>query len=235
MSSALILLCAGRGSRMRRSVTDKTLAVIAGRTVFARSLDAFLKTRIVRQVAITYRSPAQRRNLESQLKRLKPVKTLEVLWVKGGKERQDSVCAALTVLHENTGIVFIHDCARPLVQPLQIRRLAAAARRHGAAVLAHRVTDTIKKSKKPPGQPVHLKTVDRNHLWAAETPQAFDHRLIVRAYDLVSQRGLRVTDDTQAVEIAGGWVAIVDNPSPNPKITSPADIALVEHLLKHAR
>ena len=219
---------------MRRSVADKTLTVIAGQSVFARALDAFVEARVVRQVVITYRSPAQRRSLESELKKLRGT-TLEVSWVKGGKERQESVCAALAVLPEKTRLVFIHDCARPLVEPRQIRRVASAARRHGAAVLAHRVTDTIKKSKKPPGEPVRLATVDRNHLWAVETPQVFDRRLIVRAYDLVEERGLRVTDDTQAVEIAGGWVAIVDNPTPNPKITGPADIALVENLLKRAR
>jgi 2-C-methyl-D-erythritol 4-phosphate cytidylyltransferase len=78
-----------------------------------------------------------------------------------------------------------------------------------------------------------LQTVNRDNLWAVETPQAFDRRLIVRAYGIVMQRGERVTDDTQAVEIAGGWVAIVENPHPNPKITTPADIALVEHLIAH--
>jgi len=218
---------------MRRAVADKTLARIAGRTVFARSLTAFLRAKVVGQVVITHRSPAQKRRLAAALARVPGAAKLEVSWVRGGAERQDSVAAGLAALTGDKGLVFIHDCARPLVAPEQIRRLAAAARKHGAAVLAHRVTDTIKRTKKPPGRPVQLRTINRNHLWAVETPQAFDRRLIVRAYEIVAQRSECVTDDTQAVEIAGGWVAIVENPHPNPKITSPADIALVEHLLAH--
>lgn len=233
MSGALILLCAGRGKRMRRAVADKTLARVAGRTVFARSLGAFVSARVAGQIVIAHRSPAHKRRLAAELARVKGAAKLTVAWVRGGAERQDSVTAALAALTGSKGIVFIHDCARPLVAPRQIRRLASAARKHGAAVLAHRVTDTIKKTKKPPGRAVRLKTINREHLWAVETPQCFDRRLIVRAYDLVKQRGLRVTDDTQAVEVAGGWIAIVENPSPNPKITSPADLALVEHLLAH--
>ncbi|HUG11546.1 MAG TPA: 2-C-methyl-D-erythritol 4-phosphate cytidylyltransferase [Opitutaceae bacterium] len=233
MTGALILLCAGRGKRMRRAVADKTLARVAGRTVFARAVGAFVRAKVVGQIVIAHRSPAQKRRLAAELARVKGSARLTVSWVRGGAERQDSVVAGIAALTDDKGLVFIHDCARPLVAPLQIRRLAAAARKHGAAVLAHRVTDTIKKTKKPPGRAVRLKTINRDHLWAVETPQAFDRRLIVRAYDLVKQRGVRVTDDTQAVEIAGGWIAIVENPDPNPKITSPADIALVEHLLAH--
>lgn len=232
MSGALILLCAGRGTRMRRAVTDKVLAAVGGRTVFARSLDAFVRSKVVSHVVIAYRSPVQKRRLTAQLGRMRGAARLTVSWVRGGAERQDSVIAALKALPEGKGIVLIHDCARPLVAPAEIRRVAMSARRHGAAVLAHRVTDTIKKTKKPPGRAVRLKTVDRNHLWAVETPQAFDRPLIERAYEIVQERRLHVTDDTQAVDAAGGWVAIVENPGPNPKITSPADIALVEYLLK---
>lgn len=233
MTGALILLCAGRGKRMRRAVADKTLANIAGRTVFAHSVDAFVRARVVRRVVIVHRSPSQRGALAAELAHVKGAAGLDVSWVRGGAERQDSVVAGLAALSGGKGLVFIHDCARPLVAPGQIRRLASAARRHGAAVLAHRVTDTIKRSKEPPGRAVPLQTIDRNHLWAAETPQAFDMRLIARAYGIVCARSLRVTDDTQAVEIAGGWVAIVENPHPNPKITAPADLVLAEHLLAH--
>jgi 2-C-methyl-D-erythritol 4-phosphate cytidylyltransferase len=218
---------------MRRAVADKALARVAGRTAFARSLTAFLRAKVVGQVVITHRSPAQKRRLAAALALVPGAAKLEVSWVRGGAERQDSVAAGLAALTGEKGLVFIHDCARPLVASEQIRRLASAARKHGAAVLAHRVTDTIKKTKEPPGRPVPLQTVNRDNLWAVETPQAFDRRLIVRAYGIVMQRGERVTDDTQAVEIAGGWVAIVENPHPNPKITTPADIALVEHLIAH--
>lgn len=231
MNAALILLCAGKGARMRRTVPDKVLALVAGRTVFERSLDSFIRSRVVNRIVITYRSPAQRRLLQPALGAVAGAADIPVAWVRGGAERQDSVLAALAAVPDGTRLVFIHDCARPLVTPAQIRKLASVARKHGAAVLARRVTDTIKDTRARPGRPARLRTIDRGRLWAMETPQAFEHRLIARACALVRERGLRITDDTQAIEAAGGRVAIVENPNPNPKITSPADIALVEFLL----
>lgn len=235
MSAALILLCAGKGSRMRRSVPDKVLAVISGRTVFERSLDAFMRSKVVDRLVITFRSPAQQKLLLRALNLVKGAQRLPVTWVRGGKERQDSVEAALAAVPTEVSLVMIHDCARPLVNPAMIRRLATAAGKHGAAVLGHRITDTIKETHGRPGRPALLRTIDRDRLWAVETPQAFKRSLICRAFALIREKELTVTDDTQAVELAGGRVAIVENSLPNPKITSPADIQLVEFLLTRAK
>jgi 2-C-methyl-D-erythritol 4-phosphate cytidylyltransferase len=64
-----------------------------------------------------------------------------------------------------------------------------------------------------------------------ETPQVFSRDLVMRAYARVQQRGLRVTDDAAAVELLGHPVTLLENPYPNPKLTTPADLAYVEHLL----
>jgi 2-C-methyl-D-erythritol 4-phosphate cytidylyltransferase len=162
-----------------------------------------------------------------------------VLWVKGGRERQDSVGRALAALLRKSpeGYVFIHDCARPLVGPDALRELDEVVRRDRAACLAHRVIDTIKQipagTKGPRRR--RLRTVPRENLWAMETPQAFELALIADAYAEVKKRGLSITDDLSALELVTKQsVSLVENPHPNPKITVPADLAYAAVLLKNS-
>jgi 2-C-methyl-D-erythritol 4-phosphate cytidylyltransferase len=149
------------------------------------------------------------------------------LFVPGGGERQDSVAAALAELPDDVGYVFIHDCARPLVRPEQLGALHKIVRRENAVVLAHRVTDTIKEHR---GEG-RLRTLDREHLWAMETPQVFSRKLICRAYARVAERQLAITDDAAAVELLKHPIALLENPHPNPKLTTPADLPYLEFLL----
>ena len=122
---------------------------------------------------------------------------------------------------EDISHVFIHDCARPLVRVEQLVALHKIVRREDAVVLAHRVTDTIKEHR---GEG-RLRTLDRSHLWAMETPQVFSRKLLCRAYDAVAKRKLTITDDAAAVELLKHPIALLENPHPNPKLTTPADLA----------
>ncbi len=149
------------------------------------------------------------------------------LLVRGGRDRQDSVAAALAALPSDIAYVFIHDCARPLIRPEQLVALHKIVRRKQAVVLAHRVTDSIKKERRNG----RLRNVDRSRLWAMETPQVFARDLIERAYEKVAKRGLTVTDDAAAVELLGHPVALLENTHPNPKLTHPGDLAFLEFLL----
>jgi 2-C-methyl-D-erythritol 4-phosphate cytidylyltransferase len=221
--TAAILLAAGSGSRMQGAVTDKVLAPLAGRPVFAHSAAAFMQSAIADLYVIVYRD--QRQMLE--LSALAP--TPSVL-VHGGRERQDSVVNALAALPADIEHVFIHDCARPLVRAEQLVVLHKIVRREHAVVLAHRVTDTIKEHR----DNAHLRTLNRARLWAMETPQVFSRELIVRGYARVAERKLSVTDDAQAVELLGHPIALLENPQPNPKITTPADLDYIEFLLANA-
>jgi 2-C-methyl-D-erythritol 4-phosphate cytidylyltransferase len=130
--------------------------------------------------------------------------------------------------------VFIHDCARPLVQVDALRRVFDAVQRDGAACLAHRVTDTIKQLPKavPDARRRRLKTIDRARLWAMETPQAFSLPVIAGAYREIQRRRLVVTDDAAALErVTRRRVTLIENLHPNPKITQPTDLAYAEFLL----
>jgi 2-C-methyl-D-erythritol 4-phosphate cytidylyltransferase len=220
VKTAVILLAAGRGTRMGGAVADKILAPLAGRPVFAHSAAAFAASGVADLYVIVHRD-------RRQMLALAALAPTPALFVRGGRERQDSVAAALAALPPDITQVFIHDCARPLVRPEQIRALLKLARRTHAAVLAHRVTDTIKE--KLAGN--RLRTVPRDRLWAMETPQVFARDLIARAYARVVAKKLPVTDDAQAVESLPHPVALLENPHPNPKLTTPADLAWGEFLL----
>ena len=216
---------------MNGTVDDKVLAPLAGRPVFSYSAAAFMQSAIADLYVIVYRDQRQMMELSAH------APTPSVL-VHGGRERQDSVMNALAALPADIAHVFIHDCARPLVQPEQLVALHKIVRREQAVVLAHRVVDTIKEhivtSTRSGGERVRLRTIDRSRLWAMETPQVFARELITRAYARVQQRGLRITDDAQAVELLGQPVALLENPHPNPKLTRPADFEYLEFLLRRA-
>jgi len=205
---------------MAGTVEDKVLAPVAGRPVFTYSAAAFAASGVADLYVVVYRD-------RSQMTALSAFAPTPSLLVKGGRERQDSVMAALQALPGDIDHVFIHDCARPLIRPEQLAALHKIVRRKKAVVLAHRVTDTIRE-RRATGS---LRTVDRSRLWAMETPQVFSKALIVRAYGKVRKRRLVVTDDAAAVELLGHPVAFLENTHSNLKLTTPKDLAYLEFLL----
>jgi 2-C-methyl-D-erythritol 4-phosphate cytidylyltransferase len=218
--TAAILLAAGSSRRMSGSVPDKILALLAGKPVFAHSAATFLRSGVIDTFVITYRD-------QHQLLELSAYAPTPSLFVRGGAERQDSVAAALAELPDSVDYVFIHDCARPLIQVEQLVALHKIVRTEDAVVLAHRVTDTIKKHR---GEG-RLHSLDRDRLWAMETPQVFSRELITRAYAKVAAKKLRITDDASAVELLKHPVALLENTYPNPKLTTPSDLPYLDFLL----
>jgi 2-C-methyl-D-erythritol 4-phosphate cytidylyltransferase len=143
--------------------------------------------------------------------------------------------AGLEAVPQNTEFVFIHDGARPLIQTDAILRLFKAVQTDKAAVLAHPLNDTIKRiptAGQLKTQP--LEDLERDRLWAMETPQAFAFPQILQAYTQVREAGLTVTDDTAAAAHIGLHATLVHNTSPNPKITTPEDLAFLQWYLDQA-
>jgi 2-C-methyl-D-erythritol 4-phosphate cytidylyltransferase len=221
--TAAILLAAGSSRRMAGAVTDKILAPLAGKPVFAHSAGTFFRSGVVDFFVVTYRD-------QRQMVELSAYAPTPTLFVPGGAERQDSVSAALAELPDDVAYVFIHDCARPLVRAEQLVGLHKIVRREDAVVLAHRVTDTVKEHR---GEGM-LRNVPREKLWAMETPQVFARELIVRAYAKAAASRKRLTDDAAALELLRHPVALLENTHPNPKITTPGDLAYAEFLLTQA-
>lgn len=218
--TAAILLAAGCGNRMNGIVEDKILAPLGGRPLFLHSATAFAESGVADFYVIVYRD-------QKQMLELSAYAPTPALFVPGGAERQDSVAAALAALPPDIGKVFIHDCARPFVRVDQLIALHKIVLREDAVVLAHRVTDTIKEHRAEG----RLKSLERDKLWAMETPQVFARDLIVAAYAKVAKKKLRITDDAAAVELLKHPVALLENTHANPKLTTPADLPWFEYLL----
>lgn len=231
MSTVAILLCAGSGNRMQGKVEDKILAELNGRMVFEHSVVAFEQSNFVSSFIGVFRDAAQRSQLEEHFK---ACSSKHIQWVSGGAERQDSVLNALEAVPEDTNFVMIHDCARPLVTKEALIELHETMVKDKAAVLAHRVVDTIKQLSSESSQirQAKLNNLDRRNLWAMETPQAFSWKLILGAYRKLKEDNIQATDDTAAVIEYGYPVSIVENNLANPKITHPEDLAIAELMLQ---
>jgi len=140
------------------------------------------------------------------------------LVVPGGRRRQDSVVEGMRALSDDIEIVLVHDAARPFVTGGLAGRVAGAALEHGAAVPAVPVPDTIKRVE----DRSVLATLDRDILRASQTPQGFRLDVLRRAYEALGDES--VTDDAQAVELAGGRVVVVEGDPDNAKVTTAADL-----------
>lgn len=225
----LILLAAGSARRMQAVVDDKITAMLAGKPVFIHALQAFRDTGLIARVLITYRDEAQLARLRSQLAAHLPA-VAPVDFVLGGESRQESVFAALRTCAGHSGLVHIHDGARPLVSPEAICKVREKARETGAAILAGRAADTVKIAK---ADSASVETSpERGLVWTAETPQVFRTAVVLAGYRKVGELQRKVTDDSAAVAAVGQEISLVENPSVNFKLTRPADFVLAEAILR---
>jgi 2-C-methyl-D-erythritol 4-phosphate cytidylyltransferase len=221
--NAAIIVAAGKGVRMG---SDKLWLEIAGLPVIAHTWKRFNQAQCITEIILVVRDGMQKNftELAAKFHFQKPFRI-----VVGGAERQDSVCNGLEALSPNTEIVAIQDAARPCTSDALIEATIAAARETGAAVAAQAVTDTIKETAD--GKTIS-RTIDRAKLWSVQTPQTFRVEIIRRALAEVRQRGLIFTDDTAACELIGQSVRLVASTTPNPKVTVPGDLPLIEALLR---
>ena len=204
---------------------DKLFLEAAGQPIVFHTWKAFDRAGCIAEVVIVVRDGMQE-HFEELAKLLHPTKPWRLAI--GGKERQDSVWNGLQAIAKEAKCVAIHDGARPCVSEALIAATITAAQSSGAAVAAQRVTDTIKESTDQRIISAHL---DRSRLWAVQTPQTFQVEVLRRALSAVRERGVTVTDDTAACEFIGQPVQLVESPGPNPKVTVPADLPVIELLL----
>ena len=149
-----------------------------------------------------------------------------VLIAEGGRERSDSVRAGLAAVPADADVIAVHDGARPLFGRHVFLECLAALDGADGAVPATAVIDTLKRAADG-GRIVH--TVDRNELWAVQTPQVFRAAALRAAYARADVTGS--TDDASVLERAGASVVVVPSTPANVKITTPADLPLAGALL----
>ncbi|HYM36781.1 MAG TPA: 2-C-methyl-D-erythritol 4-phosphate cytidylyltransferase [Nitrospiraceae bacterium] len=220
-----VVPAAGRGHRMG-SNTPKQFLTLGGLPLLVHSLRVLESSDAISAVVLAAPQAELdycRRDIVAQygFKKVRQV-------VAGGAERQDSVRLGLAAVSPDAEIVLIHDAVRPFLTGSMIALVVEAAAKHGAAIVAIPMRDTVKRTG-PDG--LIEETVDRRPLWLAQTPQAFHRALIEEAHARALQNGFRATDDAQLVECMGRRVAIVEGSTDNIKITRPEDLAMGESIL----
>lgn len=219
-----IIAAAGTGSRMASDLPKQFLQ-LAGTPIIFHTLKPFELCDSIQEVIVVLPPEASAAFL-AQAGKHGLRKLTRVL--PGGVTRADSVKRGLMAIRSATAeIVAVHDGVRPFVTVEEISETVAAARRDGAAILATRVTDTIKIVD---GDTV-VETLARQNLRQALTPQCFRYDLLRQAYDTADANDPSLTDESTLVERLGHKVTIVEGSPRNIKITTPRDLLIAETFL----
>jgi len=221
---AVLLPAAGRSTRFADK-EKKPFANLDGRAVWLRSAELFVNRSDVAECHLIIAPDDEERFRTRYAANLA---FMNVKLVHGGKERFDSVANALAKVSPGVEFIAIHDAVRPCATTEQIDAVFAAAKQHGAAILATRLADTLKRIE---GQHVR-ETLSREGLWLAQTPQVFRRDIIETAYGRRDSGTAAITDDAQLVEMLGLKVAVVEGSSNNIKITTRDDLVLAAAILK---
>lgn len=208
----------------------KLLIPVGGRPALARVLDTFLEVEAVGEIVAVIPESLLDDAERAVSSRPNP-RGARVTIAPGGSTRQDSVRRGLAALERSLEFVAVHDVARVLVTPALIERVLGAARRTGAAIPACPVKDSIKEVRE--GRVV--RSLERERLQAAQTPQIFSRDILARAHAAAVLERLEATDDAMLAERIGCEIAVVPGEPWNLKLTEPGDLPVLEAWLKEPR
>jgi 2-C-methyl-D-erythritol 4-phosphate cytidylyltransferase len=219
---SVIIPAGGSGKRMNTS-EKKQFLVLNKKTILEHTLSVFQNHDLINSIIVV--SP-QDEILKMQ-NLCKPFyKVIHI--VEGGIERQDSVRNGLKKIPDNCDIILVHDAVRPFISSDGINNIIDCLKRNPVAVLASKLKDTIKQAT----ETLFVeKTIDRNTLWAVQTPQGMQAKVFKDIYKRLEQDTFLGTDEAMLAEYYSLPVKIVENSSINFKITSPEDLEYATFLL----
>ena len=212
--TAVIIAAAGKGTRMGGGI-PKQFMKISGTPMIIRTIGAFADAGCSDRIFVV-----TGKDQMAAAGKLMEEYGLEdrVSLVAGGERRQDSIYEGLKqVAKTGAEYVLIHDGARPFIHKETILAVLEAAKEHGAAVAAVPVKDSMRREEG---------SVDREGLYAVQTPQGFRTDLILSAYEKAEREGFTATDDAAVAENAGAAVKIVEGTYDNIKVTTKEDVPM---------
>jgi len=234
-----ILLAAGSGSRMQGEIEDKLLHPIGSSNAFSLCFRSFLELSEIDYLIITYKTVTQLERLQNSWDKLsatvQEAHEKQVLWVQGGKERQDSVYAGLLAFPDEITHVLVHDCARPFIRTQTILDCVHEVASGRAITVARPLKDTLRlrtENVEKPLTPGATKTLNRSNHWLMETPQGAPKSWLIEGLERAKNENIALTDDMAAVELLGHPVGLLEPNYPNPKITTPDDFAYAQFLFQ---
>lgn len=219
-----IIAAAGQGTRMAGK-RPKQFLELAGTPIIFHTLQVFEQCDSIQEIIVVIAAAESAGFIslagKRELRKLSKVVT-------GGATRAESVLRGLHAVREtNVDIVAVHDGVRPFVTKNEISRTVTAAQTTGAAILVSTPVDTVKEVR----DGAVLKTLRRDDLRNALTPQCFQYKLLLRAYAQADISDPDLTDESSLVERLGIEVAVVEGSRRNIKITREEDLILAEAML----
>lgn len=225
MKCCVIIVAGGKGTRMGAECAKQFLE-LNGKAILALTLDKFENNENINDIIVVI-GKDEKEYLENNILKKYKYKKITAI-IKGGKERQNSVHNGLKAVSPNNDIVLVHDGVRPFINQKDINNIINATIEKKACVLAVQVKDTTKYVNE---HGIIEKTLDRNKLWAIQTPQAFRYDILLKAYEFAEKNNIVATDDASLVEMIEK-VHIVEGSYKNIKITTKEDLDYGSTLIK---
>jgi 2-C-methyl-D-erythritol 4-phosphate cytidylyltransferase len=222
-----IILAAGKSKRMRG--INKIFYKIKGKPLIFYTISVFEKNPKIKKIIIVTRKS----NFKEFFSLIKKYKFRKITTItEGGKERQDSAFNGLRAAGDlgakSRDLILFHNGANPLVFQREITKVIEAAQKYGAALVGQPARDTIKKVNK---NNFVLKTIPRESIFLAQTPQVIEYELAKKVFEKVIKENFIVTDDVSLVERLGKTVKIIPCSYKNIKVTTKDDLKIIKALL----
>lgn len=223
----VVLVAAGRSSRFGDKAYKKPFAPLLGKSVWLHSAEKLVGRDDVQRVVVVIAAEDRE---EFDRKYGANLMILGITVCHGGETRADSVAAGIAALGDGIDLIAVHDAARPCVAEKELDAVFEAASRTGAAILASPVASTLKRGERNQNRTVVAETLQRDDVWAAQTPQVFRADWLREAHALAD--AAKATDDAELVERLGKSVQLVEGSAWNIKITTRPDLKLAEQIIK---
>ena len=211
-----ILPAAGIGARFGER---KQFKYLGNKPLFLYALDVFINCKEITEIVmVTNKDDIE--YVHKEIDSFKTKKSIKV--VSGGARRQDSVKNGCSVLSKSIDLVTIHDIARPFVTNDLILSTIFGCNENDGCIAAVSSKDTVKEVNNFN----IVRTIDRNKIWLAQTPQTFKKKIL-----LESISNIDYTDEASMVEAYGGTISVIEGSTMNFKITTTDDWELAEKML----
>ncbi len=225
-----ILLAAGNHSRTGK--IHKIFYKIKGKPLISYTISAFEKNKNINKLIVV----GKKKDFEKFSSVIKENNFKKVIdLVEGGNNRQESLLNGKEFLKNNfdikkDDIILTHNGCNPLVSGKEINEVVREAQNNGAAIVAHKDRDTIKKVDQ---DNFITKTIPREKVYLAQTPQAMKFSVMEKALQNAKEKNFKGTDSSSLVEKAGLKVKVVDANIQNIKVTYPEDLEIIKSYINH--
>ena len=223
MKVSVIIPCAGSGNRFGEL---KQFKILNGEPLLFFVLKPFLDLKEVLEIIVAV--PKNKVDFVKNYNKKEIYSKKQIKVVEGGADRHKSILNCIKTLDKKTNLICIHDAARPFITKKLIQKCLKKCKKYDGAILATKSSDTVKYSN----DKLIEKTINRDKIWLAQTPQVFHKNKLIKAIKRSFEANEKVTDESILMERMGYSIRLVDGHINNLKVTFNSDWKLAEFIAK---